>query len=111
MTIRKLARMLFVINGLQFLLGGGILIGLWNHLFEQSDFVLSLALGLMLLSSLLMIGGLFSYTHYQNRSYRESMENLEKLNSKLREQRHDYLNQMQIVYGLLELEEYEESAA
>lgn len=109
MTIRKLARMLFVINGLQFLLGGGILIGLWNHLFEQSDFVLSLALGLMLFSSLLTIGGLFSFTHYQNRSYRESMENLEKLNSKLREQRHDYLNQMQIVYGLLELEEYEEA--
>ena len=109
MTIRKLARMLFVINGLQFLLGGGILIGLWNHLFEQSDFVLSLALGLMLFSSLLTIGGLFSFTHYQNRSYRESMGNLEKLNSKLREQRHDYLNQMQIVYGLLELEEYEEA--
>lgn len=109
MTIRKLARMLFVINGLQFLLGGGILIGLWNHLFEQSDFVLSLALGLMLFSSLLTIGGLFSFTHYQNRSYLESMGNLEKLNSKLREQRHDYLNQMQIVYGLLELEEYEEA--
>lgn len=109
MTLRKLARMLFVINGLQFLLGGGILIGLWNHLFEQSDFVLSLALGLMLFSSLLTIGGLFSVTHYQNRSYRESMGNLEKLNSKLREQRHDYLNQMQIVYGLLELEEYEEA--
>ncbi|MGN0322009.1 MAG: sensor histidine kinase [Oliverpabstia sp.] len=109
MTIRKLARMLFVINGLQFLLGGGILIGLWNHLFEQSDFVLSLALGLMLFSSLLTIGGLFSFTHYQNLSYRESMGNLEKLNSKLREQRHDYLNQMQIVYGLLELEEYEEA--
>ena len=109
MTIRKLARMLFVINGLQFLLGVGILIGLWNHLFEQSDFVLSLALGLMLFSSLLTIGGLFSFTHYQNLSYRESMGNLEKLNSKLREQRHDYLNQMQIVYGLLELEEYEEA--
>ena len=109
MTIRQLAKMLFVINGLQFLLGVGILIGLWNHLFEQSDFVLSLALGLMLFSSLLTIGGLFSFTHYQNRSYRESMENLEKLNSKLREQRHDYLNQMQIVYGLLELEEYEEA--
>ena len=109
MTIRKLAKMLFVINGLQFLLGVGILIGLWNHLFEQSDFVLSLALGLMLFSSLLTIGGLFSFTHYQNRSYRESMENLEKLNSKLREQRHDYLNQMQIVYGLLELKEYEEA--
>ncbi|MGN0250273.1 MAG: sensor histidine kinase [Oliverpabstia sp.] len=109
MTLRKLARMLFVINGLQFLLGGGILIGLWNHLFEQSDFVLSLALGLMLFSSLLTIGGLFSFTHYQNMSYRESMGNLEKLNSKLREQRHDYLNQMQIVYGLLELEEYEEA--
>lgn len=37
------------------------------------------------------------------------MKNLENQNSKLREQRHDYLNQLQIVYGLLELEEYTEA--
>ena len=37
-----------------------------------------------------------------------SHRNLEKLNSELRSQRHDYLNHLQVVYGLMELEEYEE---
>ena len=37
-----------------------------------------------------------------------SYHNLEKLNSELRTQRHDYLNHLQVVYGLLELKEYEE---
>ena len=38
----------------------------------------------------------------------ESIQNLEQLNFELRAARHDYLNHMQVVYGLLELEEYEE---
>ncbi len=37
-----------------------------------------------------------------------SYRDLEKLNSELRSQRHDYLNHLQVVYGLIELEEYEE---
>ena len=37
-----------------------------------------------------------------------SHRNLEKLNSELRGQRHDYLNHLQVVYGLMELEEYVE---
>ncbi len=37
-----------------------------------------------------------------------SLQNLEKLNSELRSQRHDYLNHLQVVYGLMELKEYEE---
>jgi sensor histidine kinase regulating citrate/malate metabolism len=108
-TIRKLSKLLFAINVLLFLLGSGVLFGLWNHIFELSELVLALTWTLLLLSSLLSIGGLASVTSYQNRSYQESMQNLENLNQKLREQRHDYLNQMQIVYGLLELEEYEEA--
>lgn len=44
--------------------------------------------------------------HYE--ALRESFDNLEKLNGKLRIQRHDYLNHLQVVYGLLELQEYEE---
>ena len=38
----------------------------------------------------------------------ESIQNLEQLNFELRAARHDYLNHMQVVYGLLELDEYEE---
>ena len=41
-------------------------------------------------------------------SLRESYQNLERLNSNLRAQRHDYLNHLQVVYGLMEMEEYEE---
>jgi len=38
----------------------------------------------------------------------ESLRNLEQLNYELRAARHDYLNHLQVVYGLLELEEYED---
>lgn len=38
----------------------------------------------------------------------DSYRNLEQLNSTLRAQRHDYLNHLQVVYGMMELEEYEE---
>ena len=38
----------------------------------------------------------------------ESYRNLEELNSTLRAQRHDYLNHLQVVYGMMELNEYEE---
>lgn len=44
--------------------------------------------------------------HYDD--LQTSHNNLEKLNSELRSQRHDYLNHLQVVYGLLELGEYEE---
>lgn len=42
---------------------------------------------------------------------RETCENLEQLNYELRAARHDYLNHLQVVYGLLELGEYDELMA
>ncbi|MBO4653203.1 MAG: Spo0B domain-containing protein [Lachnospiraceae bacterium] len=47
----------------------------------------------------------------RNKSLRESVENLGALNDRLRMDRHDYLNHLQIVYGLMELEEYDEMNA
>lgn len=44
----------------------------------------------------------------QNIYLKESFYHVEKLNKELREQRHDYLNHLQVVYGLIELGEYEE---
>ena len=38
----------------------------------------------------------------------ESYQQLQRLNTELRSQRHDYLNHLQIVYGMMELEEYQE---
>ncbi len=43
----------------------------------------------------------------RNEALRESIENLGKLNDRLRMDRHDYLNHLQVIYGLMELEEYE----
>ena len=38
----------------------------------------------------------------------ESFYQMQELNGELRGQRHDYLNHLQIVYGMMELQEYEE---
>lgn len=107
MSVRKLSGMLFLVNGLQFVMGAVILLGLQSHMFSYSRSMLDLSVGLVLLSSLLSIAGLFSLLHYQRISFTQSMKHLEELNIRLREQRHDYLNQVQIVHGLLELGEYE----
>ena len=44
----------------------------------------------------------------RNNALIETIDNLSRLNDKLRMDRHDYLNQLQVVYGLMELEDYEE---
>lgn len=109
MSVRKLAGMLFIVNGIEFLLGAGILLGLQLNVIDYSELLLDLSICLVLLCSILAAAGIFSVVKYQKDCYQESLKDLEKLNEKLREQRHDYLNQLQIVYGLLELEEYEDA--
>ena len=109
MSIRKLTGMLFLVNGMQFMTGAAVLLGLCSRILEYSEGLLYLSVCFVLLSGLLSMAGLFSVIRYQNNSFRESMENLENLNTKLREQRHDYLNQIQVVFGLLELGEYEDA--
>ena len=109
MSVRKLARTLYLVNLLPLVLGMGILIGLWSDLLTYSEEIQDASILLVLLGSLLSMGGLFSLVRYQRRNYDESLKNLENLNTRLRAQRHDYLNQIQIVHGLLELGEYEDA--
>ena len=47
----------------------------------------------------------------RNETLRESFENLVRLNDRLRMDRHDYLNHLQVIYGLMELKEYDEKLA
>lgn len=107
MSVRKLARTLYLVNMLQLVLGMGILIGLWSDLLTYSEEIQDASILLVLFGSLLSMGGLFSLVRYQRKNFDESLKNLENLNTRLRAQRHDYLNQIQIVHGLLELGEYE----
>lgn len=109
MSIQKLSRMLLAINILLFLFGVTVLIGLHVRIIVYSEPLVDFAVSMILLCSLLEAVGLLSVTQYQDRTYQESMEDLEQMNLKMREQRHDYMNQIQIVYGLLELGEYKEA--
>ncbi len=111
MSVRKPALMLMLVDLVQFLVGIFLLAGFLAGWVQYSAQFAELALGLVLLCSVLSAAGLFSLRIYERNSYRESMENLEQLNLRLRAQRHDYLNHMQVVYGLLELGEYEEAAS
>ena len=44
----------------------------------------------------------------RNKMLLENVENLGAFNDRLRMDRHDYLNHLQVVYGLMELKEYDE---
>ncbi len=109
MSVRKLSLMLFFVNGLQFLVGAVLMAALQFQSIEYSRVLVAVSIFLILLSSIMSVGGMLSITRYQKQLYEESIQNLEDFNTKLREQRHDYLNQIQIVHGLLELDEYEEA--
>jgi two-component system, LytTR family, sensor histidine kinase AgrC len=108
MYLKKITASLLTINVLQFFIGLGIWIALGRSVSREVNIFIYLAIGLMLFSSLITIFGLYSASRYKNDNLKESIKSLEELNTRLREQRHDYLNHFQVIYGLLELKEYEE---
>ena len=72
----------------------------------------SLVLCLVVATALLICIGVMLKMLFRLKSNYEALEesyrNLEQLNGTLRAQRHDYLNHLKVVYGMMELEEYEE---
>lgn len=67
-----------------------------------------LAVAVILLICLLRLLFLYEKLRRRYEHLSESCSQLQKLNNQLRSQRHDYLNHMQIVYGIAQLEEYGE---
>ena len=63
---------------------------------------------LILMGCLLRLLILYGRLRRQQENLTESFYQLQKMNETLRGQRHDYLNHMQVVYGMLELGEYQE---
>lgn len=113
MIIRKTVRTLLLINGLQLLAVLCLAVVVSDQItgnINPTVFLAAVILtAILLLSSLITLLGLYASSRSQDASYRESMKNLEDLNLKLRAQRHDYMNHIQVIYGLLELGEYEEA--
>jgi len=79
---------------------------------EEDDMTHEIVYCLVLIIALAVVLAIVACAYWKIRAryvlLQGDYKNLEKLNSELRSQRHDYLNHMQVVYGLLELEEYEE---
>lgn len=109
MSTKKIVGTLLTINILQFIIGLTIWIGVGSAMLGKVNIYIFLSMGLMLFSSLITILGLYFASHYKNVNLEESIQNLEDLNTTLRSQRHDYLNHFQVIYGLMELKEYEEA--
>lgn len=109
MNIKKIVATLLTINVLQFIIGVSIWIAVGSTILGEFNIYLYLAVGLMLFSCLITIFGLYFAGRYKNDNLEESIKNLEDLNTRLRAQRHDYLNHFQVIYGLMELDEYEEA--
>lgn len=77
------------------------------HHYISTIIVLGIALSIANISIIVI-----SYIYLQKNQYKsllQSMKDLEELNLTLRAQRHDYLNQMQVVYGLLDMDEYQDA--
>ncbi len=70
--------------------------------------LLLVILSLVLMVCLVIMARSYIRAISRNKSLLESIKNLGELNDRLRMDRHDYLNHLQVVYGLMELEEYEE---
>lgn len=59
---------------------------------------------------LLVINAFLISKWRQNKQQIKAYQNIELLNNDLRTQRHDFLNHLQVTYGLIELKEYEEAS-
>lgn len=103
MSVKKIVATLLIINVLQFLVGLVIWIAVGSTVLNDVNIYIYLSVGLLLLSTLITILGLYFASRYKNDNLEESIKNLEDLNTTLRSQRHDYLNHFQVIYGLMEL--------
>ena len=80
--------------------------------FEASEqiFIVSISI-LSLLAVIFSIQDVYHIikVNLQNSMMKETLNSVENLNNSLRAQRHDFLNHLQVVYGLIEMDEYDEA--
>ncbi len=109
MNVKKIVIGLLIINLMEFCLG--LIMWLWQGkaIITKVSIYAFLSMVLMLMGCLITIIGLYFAVTYKNENLTDSIRNLEELNTRLRAQRHDYLNHFQVIYGLMELGEYEEA--
>ena len=116
--VRKVSIFAVVINGLQVLLTLGIVayVLISPSTVDESAmvrYVLAVAAAVVAWGAVVDIREALSTRKLlgQVESMDDTIESMENLNNTLRAQRHDFLNHLQVVYSLIEMEEYEEANA
>lgn len=105
----RLIRRILIPSYIQFFLCIIFWIGAGIQAFIIESTGLYVLMALLMFCSISIILSAFMLDRFYLNNIRGSLSDLEKLNMKLRAQRHEYLNEMQVVYGLLELGEFEEA--
>ena len=74
MNIKKTVKALLIINGLQFIAAILLWLVIGTHVLGRVNPAVYLTIGILLLSSLLTLLGLYAASRYQDDSYRDSMK-------------------------------------
>lgn len=79
-----------------------------NNFYYNEDLLLLIILCTVLVNSVLLIKDVYSLINEkkQHNMIKESLGQVENLNRTLRGQRHDFMNHLQVVYSLMEMDEY-----
>lgn len=114
--VMTVAWLFYAIQFLITLAGFLYYLGIYQEIFDRKTWIQpSYIIGLMFV--LLIVNGyflrkdrrLYKKIQVETDSREDSFKNIEKLNRDLRAQRHDFLNHIQVLYSLMELEEYQET--
>lgn len=103
MEWKKLRRKIQVPAYIQFFISIVFWIAAGLGLYGTLPLAVYVFMGMLLVCNISIILSTFLLDKFYIVNLQENFKNLEHLNLKLRAQRHEYLNEMQVVYGLLEL--------
>ncbi len=113
LNVKKAARVIFSLNLIQLASLIGILASYYfTHnsipLYQLSIFLIVIFITLCI-NCLVAVRKILNLRkiNLQSQMLLSSLQNVENLNNTLRAQRHDFLNHLQVVYGLIEIDEYE----
>jgi sensor histidine kinase regulating citrate/malate metabolism len=118
-NLRKIVMSVIFINIVQVVLI--ISISVYNSVYSydawspkkwiNGNLILYMIIISVVISSFITIKNLYSMSVYgkESSALKLTLEQMEKLNITLRAQRHDFMNHLQVVYSLIELEEFSEA--
>ena len=79
--------------------------------FKDLNLLFGIVLAIIFINSFMMLRDAYilNQVRFQDEMLKETLTQVEDLNNTLRGQRHDFMNHLQVVYSLIELNEYQDA--